>query len=183
MLDADPVRCGPAPTLLSFVRIQPSSATQNNPINSREGAKGYIIYQPTRKRALVMSIPLPKFLKDFYALFPLYTYPESLSVHSPSLSEGDEDTVSHSIRTPRSASSHQRVLNPACSPQTSSASNGRHISLSGAYQEVYVSGGISARTARLEVLYQTSIFPPPKVVVVVRDSAENFWRLKEYHPG
>lgn len=39
-----------------------------------------------------MSVPLPKFLKDFYALFPLYTYPESLSVHSPSLSE-DEDTV------------------------------------------------------------------------------------------
>lgn len=40
-----------------------------------------------------MAIPLPKFLKDFYALFPLYTYPETLSVHSPSLSEGDEDTV------------------------------------------------------------------------------------------
>jgi len=40
-----------------------------------------------------MSIPLPKFLKDCYALFPLFTYPVSLSVHSPSLSEEDEDTV------------------------------------------------------------------------------------------
>lgn len=40
-----------------------------------------------------MSVPLPKFLKNFYALFPLYTYPESLSIHSPCLSEEDEDTV------------------------------------------------------------------------------------------
>jgi metaxin len=40
-----------------------------------------------------MSVPLPKILKDFYALFPLYTYPESLSIYLPSLLEEDEDTV------------------------------------------------------------------------------------------